>query len=341
MDEYEGLGALSEGVKGFLSGYDMSRKRKLEEEKLRKQEEQEKLLSKMKERELKANFLKSGLFEDEFGNIKPTEESVYKQNLENSGLIAKSPYLLDETGRPVMKDGEFVLSPTGLMEKENKDLEREYKRAMIGRTNAQTTQTTKGETKPKAPPGYRYSQDGQSLEAIPGGPAAQKEETAKTKKEAQQQAAKQSAGIVVQDLGRSLNLLKDSSWGAGPLAGQTAKVPGTPAWQVQQMLDSVKANIGFDKLQAMRASSQTGAALGSVSDKETAMLQATAGKLDVSLPKPILEDNIRRLYNQYNDIIHGPGNGPPRYELSFDELGRPVGQGQSLGVKKGSEIEWE
>lgn len=133
------------------------------------------------------------------------------------------------------------------------------------------------------------------------------------------------AGVVVQDLGRALNLLSSSDASAGPIAGQTARIPGTPAWELNQMLDSVKANIAFDKLQAMRAASPTGGALGSVSNVEMDLLQASAGKLDPRLPKEILVDNIKRLYNQYNDVIHGPGNGPQRFELSFDEFGRPIG----------------
>lgn len=203
----------------------------------------------------------------------------------------------------------------------------------------------------KAPPGYRFKQDG-SLEPIPGGPAAGKEE----KRVAMEQ---QQAGLVVQDLGRALKMTS----AAGPVAGQLSYVPGTKAWELDQMLDSVKANVGFDKLQAMRAASPTGGALGGISNQEMAMLQATAGKLDPRLPQEVLEDNLKRLTNQYNDIVHGPGNGPKRLKLSFDDQGNPLPQknivmkapsgremrvpernvqeAKSYGaVVKGSEIDW-
>lgn len=171
----------------------------------------------------------------------------------------------------------------------------------------------------KAPQGYRFKPDG-SLEPIPGGPAA---EAASNRSEK----SKQDAGLVVQDIGRSLNLIDSSPTAAGTKdLGLLSYVPGSPTQQLDSLLDSVKANIGFNKLQAMREASPTGGALGSVSDKETAMLQATAGKLSSNMPEDQLKDNLKRLYNQYNDIVHGPGKGPKRHQLSFDELGNPVKQ---------------
>jgi hypothetical protein len=45
-------------------------------------------------------------------------------------------------------------------------------------------------------------------------------------------------------------------------------------------LETIKANIGFDKLQAMREASPTGGALGAISDMENKLLQAVQGALD-------------------------------------------------------------
>lgn len=182
-----------------------------------------------------------------------------------------------------------------------------------------------GKKIPKAPTGYRYKYDG-TLEPIPGGPAAGKKE------KSQAQAAK-TAQLVVQDIGRTLEHINESMTASGAVVGTTTKlIPGSPAWQTDRMLESVKANIGFDKLQAMRAASPTGGALGQVSDAENKLLQATAGNLDAGLPTEMLQANLQRLYNQYNDVIHGPGNGPQRYELPFDERGQArVQQPRSAG----------
>lgn len=200
----------------------------------------------------------------------------------------------------------------------------------------------------KAPQGYRFKADGSgALEPIPGGPDATAAGIRDEKK-------KVGAGLVVQDIGRSLDLIKKSPSAAGTGDfGLLSYVPGSPTQSLDHLLDSVKSNIGFDKLQAMREASPTGGALGSVSEKETAMLQATAGKLSSNMPEDQLQDNLKRLYNQYNDIIHGPGKGPERHKLSFDELGRPVersivngpsgGQVKEIGGVKYIKVEggWE
>lgn len=175
----------------------------------------------------------------------------------------------------------------------------------------------------KAPPGYRFKPDG-SLEPIPGGPAAGKAEM-------QKQIQERYSNIIVQDANRALNLLKSSKWASGPIAGQSKYIPGTPASNLDQLLASVRANATFDRLQAMRAASPTGGALGSVSDKENAMLQEALGKLDPTLPREMLEDNIKRVINTTLDIVHGPGNGPKRYKLSFDEFGNPIKDSNKKG----------
>lgn len=176
---------------------------------------------------------------------------------------------------------------------------------------------------PKPPNGYMWNPAGTEVVPIPGGPAAGKKEKAEDMKKTQ-------ASLVVQDLGRALNYLKDSEekgygMAAGPIAGTaTSWIPGTPADTLEKLLESAKSNIGFDKLQAMRDASPTGGALGQVSEREIDLLQATAGKLSGDQPEHILEDNIKRMLNRYNDIVHGKGNGPKRLELSFDENGDPI-----------------
>lgn len=70
-----------------------------------------------------------------------------------------------------------------------------------------------------------------------------------------------------------------SNWTTGP-GVLLSKVPGTEARAYAAELDTLKANIAFGELQAMREASKTGGALGNVSDRETALLSATLGALD-------------------------------------------------------------
>jgi len=67
-----------------------------------------------------------------------------------------------------------------------------------------------------------------------------------------------------------------------PLAGGLATVPGTDAANFKAGLETLKSQAGFSVLQAMREASQTGGALGQVSDFENRMLQTNLGALDTA-----------------------------------------------------------
>src|SRR5690606_3574220 len=82
------------------------------------------------------------------------------------------------------------------------------------------------------------------------------------------------------------------------------------ARNLDALLTTVKANVGFDRLQAMREASPTGGALGAVSDFENRQLQATLGNLEQSQTPDQLKYNLQRFKDTYLDIIHGPGNRP-------------------------------
>lgn len=80
-----------------------------------------------------------------------------------------------------------------------------------------------------------------------------------------QDQAQTSANIVVQDIDRALDLAKNATIpvaGAGGLGNLASKVPGTNAFDVARLLDTVKANASFDRLQAMRNASPTGGEIG-------------------------------------------------------------------------------
>ena len=65
-----------------------------------------------------------------------------------------------------------------------------------------------------------------------------------------------------------------------PLVGGLATVPGTDAANFKAGLDTLKSQVGFSVLQAMRDASKTGGALGQVSDRENVMLQNNLAALD-------------------------------------------------------------
>ena len=92
----------------------------------------------------------------------------------------------------------------------------------------------------------------------------------------------------------------------GPFtAGVGTLVKNIPAIQqkdFQQNLQMIAANVGFDKLQAMREASPTGGALGQVSDFENKLLQAVQGSLDQGQSAAQLKKNLENIKSMLGKI---------------------------------------
>ncbi len=69
----------------------------------------------------------------------------------------------------------------------------------------------------------------------------------------------------------------------------------TEAGTMESFLTTLQANVGFGELQAMREASPTGGALGQVSEREIAFLQALLGDIEQTRDPKILMYNLERL----------------------------------------------
>lgn len=114
------------------------------------------------------------------------------------------------------------------------------------------------------------------------------------------------ANVVVQDVDRALDAIgKNPGMTTGIGGALTKGIPATPAYNVGALIETVKANSAFDKLQAMRNASPTGGALGNVSDTEGRLLAAAIGNLEQAQGTDQITDNLRRVKNIYLDTIYG------------------------------------
>jgi hypothetical protein len=103
----------------------------------------------------------------------------------------------------------------------------------------------------------------------------------------------QQANIVEQDIDTALEL--SGKVGTTGFVGSGARyVPGTTAFDLKEKIGTIKANIGFDKLQNMRDNSPTGGALGQVAVQEMEALQSVYGSLVQSQSGPQLTANLKR-----------------------------------------------
>ena len=94
----------------------------------------------------------------------------------------------------------------------------------------------------------------------------------------------------------------DTSWFSAEagLTGSLMKaIPGTKAADFAAKIDTLKANIGFDRLQKMRDESPTGGALGQVSEMELRQLNAALGSLEQSQSPQQLQQNLMRIREHY------------------------------------------
>lgn len=147
-----------------------------------------------------------------------------------------------------------------------------------------------GGTKP--PAGYRPTAQG-NLEMIPGGPADLKAQAEMTKTKESQATQDERIANTKMRVDKAIERLGFFTTGLG--ADTLSKIGGTDARSLKGDLDTIKANLGFDRLTQMRNESKTGGALGNVSDRELTLLTAAAASLDQGMKKKDLEANLLQI----------------------------------------------
>lgn len=181
----------------------------------------------------------------------------------------------------------------------------------------------------RAPAGYRFTPEG-NLEAIPGGPADIKAGEAGAQRAKSQEAAVAQADRVIAKVDQALSSVGPMSAGFGSL---TSGIPMTPARNLQATLDTIKANLGFAELQAMREASPTGGALGAIAVQELNALQATVASLDQAQSPAQLRrslEEIRGHYNRWKSAVQGnpPTGQGTRPPADIQDLINRYGGGQ-------------
>lgn len=90
-----------------------------------------------------------------------------------------------------------------------------------------------------------------------------------------------------------------SNISAGAAGALSQNIPGTPAYNLARTIDTIKANLGFQELSAMRAQSPTGGALGNVTERELQFLQATVASLDIGQDPAVLRKNLEEVKKHF------------------------------------------
>jgi hypothetical protein len=159
--------------------------------------------------------------------------------------------------------------------------------------------------------------------------SAQKAAELKAKKIAQKPKAGLSLGMAEQRATRVSDAIDKAisevnAWTVGP-AAKTSRIAGTPAHDLAATLNTIKANIGFDELNAMRQASPTGGALGQVSERELGFLQSVLASLDQTQSPTQLRENLAKAKNEIKESWK-------RINAAYEEdYGRPL-EGPEVGT---------
>lgn len=185
------------------------------------------------------------------------------------------------------------------------------------------------------PQGFQLSRDDAgnlTMAPIPGGPED------KSRVEAAAAGNRQtSTDIVTTAAQRARDALNAEGMPAtGTIGRVLAPIAESNSAELRRQTQVLQATAKIDNLQAMRAASPTGGALGAVSDKESEMLAAKSGALDPSSPNFLrdLEDYERTLLR----VIHGPEAGDAIYEQTRGGNAYPANTAN--GNRTSSGISW-
>jgi hypothetical protein len=191
-----------------------------------------------------------------------------------------------------------------------------------------------GPKREKPPEGYRWTEAG-NLEFIPGGPkdpaniagtATELPPKVRAKREELYPKATSALRSATRDIDKQIETAKelrdhpglDSI--TGGIEGRVGSIRGTST-AAQSLYDNLLAKGTLTSLTQLRAASETGGALGNVSNQDTNLLRNSVGALDQSQPKETLQ---QRLDDYISDLEFAKENITNAYNETYAyRSGRP------------------
>lgn len=162
-----------------------------------------------------------------------------------------------------------------------------------------------------APQGYDYlrNPDGQvritdgrvQLVPIQGGPAAAELSQAAETQRFGQKVEAEKFGRLQGDVTRAIDLAREG-YGTGAFSMLAALPIPSDARTLGNVVDTLKANLGFEAIQAMRDASPTGGALGQVTERELGFLQSTVANLDTGAGEEELTRQLNKVRNHLTTL---------------------------------------
>jgi hypothetical protein len=128
----------------------------------------------------------------------------------------------------------------------------------------------------------------------------------------------QAADMAISAADRIISEVQDTKKMVSPFTAGAgswlSSIPLTESKDLSKRLTTIKANLGFDRLQQMRDASPTGGALGQVAVQELVALQSTIASLDQDQSSKQLKDNLDKIelhYSNWRDAVRKAGKATP------------------------------
>ena len=137
---------------------------------------------------------------------------------------------------------------------------------------------------------------------------------------------------------RTLSLDLPEAGAIGDFLQKLGPASSQEAVNLATLLDPIRANVAFDRLQQMREASKTGGALGNVSNVELAQLQAPAGSLAQRASPEILVKNLMKIEEVYTKILNDPIANAMLYASTQEEFDRLVKESARLNKERNTEL---
>ncbi len=141
--------------------------------------------------------------------------------------------------------------------------------------------------------------------------------------------------VVSGQIDKAIEKVSPFTAGVGSVA---SVIPATPQRDLRETLATIRANIGFDKLQDMRNNSPTGGALGQVSDTENKLLQAVQGSLDQGQSPAQLKENLANIKMLMNELKEQKKTA---FATDFGEVERGASNPQIGPAKISSDADYD
>lgn len=137
---------------------------------------------------------------------------------------------------------------------------------------------------------------------------------------------------------RTLSLDLPEAGAIGDFLQKLGPASSQEAVNLATLLDPIRANVAFDRLQQMREASKTGGALGNVSNVELAQLQASAGSLAQRASPEILVKNLMKIEEVYTKILNDPIANAMLYATTQEQFDRLAEESARLNKERNTEL---